>query len=87
MSDKNFLEVSLVWSPSLKQQGYSGQALAVSSENSLGKFDILPQHANFVTQINKQLTIHTLDKKETKYEFNRGVLEVSENIVRIFLGI
>ena len=87
MTEQPVLEVKLVWSPALKQEGYIGKAAAVSSENSLGRFDILPGHSNFVTQIFKNLTIHTSDKKEIKYEFNRGVLEVSDSAVHIYLGI
>lgn len=30
---------------------YKGEALSVSSENSVGKFDILPRHANLITLI------------------------------------
>lgn len=85
--DPPLLTVNLFWSPSLKQEGFTGKALSVTTENQLGKFDILPQHANFVTQIFKSLTIVTIDKKEHSYKFERGVLEVSTDLVRIFIGI
>ena len=79
--------VNVYWSPVAGQEGYQGKAAAVSSENKVGKFDILPEHTNFITLIFNKLTIHTLDKKKLEYKFSRGVLEVSENQVRIFLGI
>ena len=81
------LSVNVYWSPVSGQEGFLGKATAVSSENKVGKFDILPEHTNFITLIFNKLTIHTLDKKKLEYKFSRGVLEVSENQVRIFLGI
>lgn len=90
MSSKPLLQVDIAWSPSLAQAPYSGQAWAVSSINKLGKFDILPQHANFISQIFDNLTIHLVEdnnKRELNYQFKRGVIEVSEDKVKIFLGI
>lgn len=84
---EELLEVNLFWSPSLKQEGFTGKAKSVSAENQVGKFDILPQHANFVSQIFDSVTIITIDDKEHYYNFKRGVLEVSNNLVKIFLGI
>ena len=40
------LQVRIV---SPKGEVFKGEATAVSSRNSVGNFDILPQHANFVT--------------------------------------
>ncbi|MCD6528263.1 hypothetical protein J7K44_01340 [bacterium] len=88
MSTKNsFLEVKIFCSPVIKKAPFKGKAEAVSSQNKLGKFDILPGHTNFITLIFKNLIIHTPDKKKITYQFKRGVLETSENKVRIFLGL
>ena len=81
------LSVAIYWSPVTGQEGFQGSAAAISSENKVGKFDILPEHTNFISLIFNKLTIHTLDKKKLEYKFSRGVLEVSENQVRVFLGI
>ena len=90
MSDKPLLQVDISWSPALGQKPFSGKAWAVSSENKLGKFDVLPLHANFISQIFGALTIHLPEeagKKELNYKFKGGVLEVSNDQVKIFLGI
>ena len=87
MSEKPTLKVNLFWSPALGQEGFSGEAWAVSSANKVGKFDILPHHSNFITQVFDNLTIHTLEKKDLNFKFARGVLEVSQDQVKIFLGI
>ncbi len=84
---KSLLEVRVFCSPIIKETPYKGEAEAVSSQNKLGKFDILPGHANFITFIFNNLIIHTPDKDKIVYQFKRGVLETSENKVRIFLGL
>jgi F0F1-type ATP synthase epsilon subunit len=86
MSKKN-LQVKLFCAPVIEKDPFRGEAEAVSSQNRLGKFDILPEHTNFITLIFGDLTIHTADKKKIAYQFERGVLEVSENKVNVFLGL
>lgn len=81
------LLVSVFWSPSQGNEPYEGKAAAVTSENQAGKFDILPQHVNFISLIKNKLIVHTLDKKEVEYAFTRGVLEVSNNKVSVYLGL
>jgi F0F1-type ATP synthase epsilon subunit len=80
------LDVSVYWSPLWGKETFKTKALAVSSKNKLGNFDILPYHTNFITMIFDTLTIKT-EKEEIRYNFKRGVLEVSENVVSIFLGL
>jgi len=84
---KPLLEVKVFCSPIIKKIPYKGEAKAVSSENKLGRFDILPGHANFITLIFNNIIIHTPDKNKITYQFKRGVLETSEDKVRIFLGL
>jgi len=85
--EKKILEVKVFCSPAIKREPFDGEAEAVSSQNKVGKFDILPEHANFITLIFEKLTIHTPDKKNTVYQFEKGVLEVSEDKVNVFLGL
>jgi len=87
MRGRKLLEVKVFCSPIIEREPFRGKATAVSSQNSLGKFDILPEHTNFITLIFDNLTIYTADKKMLNYQFERGVLEVSENQVNIFLGL
>lgn len=84
---EDLLEVKLFWLPIAKEVFYQGKAKSISSQNKLGKFDILPRHANFITLVFESLTILTPEKKKISYQFKRGVLEVSENKVNIFLGL
>ncbi len=84
---KEFLEVNVFWLPIVKEVFYQGKAEVVSSQNKLGKFDILPKHANFISLIFNNLSILTPDKKKATYQFKRGVLEVTKNKVNVFLGL
>lgn len=66
---------------------FDGPAFAVSSFNKVGPFDILPQHENFITLLKKNVVIRGLDGKQTEIPCENGLLEVSENRVRVFIGI
>ena len=61
MPDKNTLSVKII-SPT--QTIFDGEAFSISSINSLGKFDILPMHANFITLVQKQPIFLRVRKKE-----------------------
>jgi len=86
MNQKNLLDVKVFWSPVIGNEPFEGRAIAVSSKNHLGDFDILPGHINFISLITDYLIIHTIEKK-INYQFKRGVLEVSDDKVNIFLGL
>lgn len=66
---------------------FNDSASAVSTYNNQGVFDILPEHSNFITLINKEILIHNLDKTTKQYKINTGVMKVNDNKVTIFLGI
>jgi F0F1-type ATP synthase epsilon subunit len=67
---------------------WEGSAESVSSENSSGTFDILPQHANFVTIVrNKPITIRTLDGEEKKVTYKNAVLVIKEDALMIYTDI
>ena len=66
---------------------FQGQVEAVSSLNDKGLFDVLPQHANFITLIKKFVTLHLSGKQEKKIELESGVLKVRDNNVEVYLGI
>ncbi len=66
---------------------WEGKAQSVSSENSTGVFDILPEHANFVTMIeNKPIVIRT-GLKEEIFQYDNAVLSVKGNLLTIYAEI
>ena len=66
---------------------YVGEAYAVSSRNEIGNFDILGEHANFVSVIQEYVDIHKDKVNRQRYAVDRGILTVRGNIVEIFIGI
>ena len=66
---------------------FDGIAYAVSSTNDIGPFDILSEHANFVTVVKGFLTVHKNLQNKENFEIERGILRVRENLVEVFVGI
>ncbi len=64
---------------------YLGYVRSVSSVNERGPFDILPMHENFVTVATGNIT--AVDENGRPLEFNvqKGVVDVSNNIVKVFV--
>ncbi len=67
---------------------FEGQALSISSKNSAGKFDILPQHANFITLVEGQpIRISLPGKKPLNFNFPKAIVYTSQNSVKIYTDI
>lgn len=69
---------------------WQGRAAAVSSENSQGPFDILPDHANFVTLVkDTPIVLHFKNNKSEQFSFKRAVVHNENNTVTVYaeLGI
>ncbi len=85
MTDENVLQVKVI-SPS--QDLFTGPAISVSSKNSAGNFDILPQHANFITLIqNEPIYIRKPDRQTEMYRFPLAIMHVNNNSVAIYTNI
>ena len=64
---------------------YKGLAQSVSSENYAGKFDVLPQHASFLTFIDSHpIEIIKADGTKKTFIFDQGIIYVKDNIVKIY---
>ena len=64
---------------------FDTQALSVSSKNTQGKFDILPEHANFITVIeNYPITIRIQNQKPAVFKFPVAIISTQENKVNIY---
>lgn len=67
---------------------WEGRAFSVSSTNSAGAFDILPEHANFVTMIrNQPVIVRTVDGQEMTFTYKNAVITVNDNKVSIYTEI
>ncbi len=79
---QNLLQVRVV---SPHEELFSGEVLSVSSINSVGPFDILPEHAKFVTLVEKQSVVLRLpDGQKKEYKFNLAIIHVKDNQVNVY---
>src|SRR4051812_43538898 len=66
---------------------WEGAAEAVTSRNSAGLFDILPEHANFITLIDHQpIEVVTLQGSK-EFTFQKAVLALQNNRVSIYADV
>ena len=64
---------------------YNGKAKAFNSENSLGKFSIIPKHTNFRSIIYKKMSVIPLIGDKKNFIFTKGVLSFSENKLEVYI--
>ena len=65
---------------------YEGLATGLSSKNTKGTFDILQNHANFITLINETLYIHEKGR-DVPIPMNNAIIKVKENNVEVYVGV
>lgn len=85
MKISDYLTVSVVWHHFAGKKNFDVKVKAVSTQNKLGKLDILPGHANFISVIFNNLVFLDEGNKPTTIAFDRGIVEVRENLVRFYL--
>lgn len=67
---------------------WEGKAASVSGTNSQGPFDILPQHASFITIVEKTpLTVRTDNGEALKFSFDRCVIHTHKDAITIYTNI
>jgi F0F1-type ATP synthase epsilon subunit len=67
---------------------YVGNAYTVTATNKVGKFDILPGHADFFSIIDpdSEVIIQT-EKEEINIKVSNGIITVKDDTVLLFLNI
>ena len=66
---------------------FEGEATALSAINDSGAFDILLDHANFISLLPAQ-SVRVLTRfGKREIEINRGILKVSNNKVTLFANV
>jgi F0F1-type ATP synthase epsilon subunit len=66
---------------------YEGEVKSITSVNETGKFDILAQHANFITLIQSVVEIGEMNGEKKQLKIENGLLRSRENNVEVYLGI
>ncbi len=66
---------------------YEGEVSSISSYNEDGIFDILPEHANFISLIQKSLVIRDLVNNVREFNVTTALLRNRNNNVEVYLGV
>ncbi|HLC93627.1 MAG TPA: hypothetical protein VJG85_01280 [Patescibacteria group bacterium] len=65
---------------------FDGEAFSITSYNDTGVFDVLPQHANFITVIKDRVIVNKGMKDQVEVRVENGVLSVKGDRVNVYLG-
>ncbi len=66
---------------------FEGEAERITSFNEMGRFDVYPMHANFISIITTQLDIYHNKQKVKELKIEQAVMKVKKDEVHIYLGI
>jgi F0F1-type ATP synthase epsilon subunit len=66
---------------------YEGPAKAVSASNSVGKFDVLPGHADFFSVMVPGDVVIETDKDPVVFPISSGIITVRNDEVMLFVNI
>ncbi|OGZ43682.1 MAG: hypothetical protein A2719_01140 [Candidatus Ryanbacteria bacterium RIFCSPHIGHO2_01_FULL_45_22] len=66
---------------------FNGKAVAVSSTNQKGPFDVLPKHTHFISLIQNSITIHKTDTSTQKIIFSNAILKVKDDMVEVYISM
>lgn len=64
---------------------FENDVTAVSSVNQKGPFDILALHADFISIIEKYVTIHHLNGQKERIPIEKALMHVEDEHVNIYL--
>ncbi|HYK08959.1 MAG TPA: hypothetical protein VEW42_05665 [Candidatus Eisenbacteria bacterium] len=66
---------------------FEGETDRISSFNEVGRFDVFPMHANFISIINQELTIFNKNQKVKEVKVEQAILKIKQDVATVFLGI
>lgn len=75
-----------VFITSRKERIFDGTCHTLTSHNEIGEFDILEQHAHFITLIDKYVVMDKGTVNELKIDLERGVIKCFGDKVDVFVS-
>lgn len=66
---------------------FEGEVDRISSFNEVGRFDIFPMHANFISIIYKELSFFKDHQKVKELKIEQAILKVKQDNAKVFLGV
>lgn len=64
---------------------FEGEARSVSSHNNIGNFDILPEHASFISLIDSEVSFIDQAGGSQQFPINQGLIKVIDNQVTVLI--
>jgi F0F1-type ATP synthase epsilon subunit len=84
MSDKKTIKLTV---RDTQEIIFDGEVDRISSFNEVGRFDIYPMHANFISIIRQEITLYQNKQLIKTIKIEQAVLKIKQDIAHIFLGI
>ena len=66
---------------------FDGEVNSITSYNEKGIFDVLAQHANFISLISKGLTVRDTENVVKEIKFDNALLKAYKNNVEVYVGV
>ena len=66
---------------------FDGPVKSITSFNDKGEFDVLPQHANFISLIKRFLSFRDFNGTKREIRINNAIMRVEGQRVEVFVGI
>jgi len=66
---------------------YEGDAQSVSATNKVGRFDILPEHADFFSILSAGDVVIETSGEPITFEIHNGIVAVRDNEVMLFVNM
>lgn len=66
---------------------FEGEVDRISSYNEVGRFDVFPMHANFISIIQQELVLFKGHEKVKEIKIQQAILKIKQDNAKIFLGI
>lgn len=66
---------------------YEGDVSSITSFSEVGEFDVLPDHANFISLIKNKLIIREKQGEPREISFSNALIRVANNLAEVYVGI
>ena len=84
MSDKKLIAIVV---QDTENTLFEGQVDRITSFNEVGRFDVYPMHANFISILNQKITLYNNHQIVKEMNIEQAIMKVKQDKVTIFLGI
>jgi len=66
---------------------FDAEVASITGFNDTGEFDVLPEHAQFISLIKDKLVVRLLDGKTQEIPVDNAIMRVQGENILVFVGI